>query len=123
MRALWVSFGFLGVELFAFGEGLFAEPGEAGDEGVERGKVRVGAAGVEQEARLEEALDGGLEGIVGVVGFGEEFVDGFLVLVVDGLVFCASKRRRKRLRAVLLVFKERPWGGGCWRTSTTRQAG
>src|SRR5688500_10080070 len=81
------SFASLGVELFAFGEGLFAEPGEAGDEGVERGKVRVGAAGVEQEARLEEALDGGLEGIVGVVGFGEEFVDGFLVLVVNGLVF------------------------------------
>src|SRR5881394_2924302 len=82
-----LSWGIFGMGLFAFGEGLFAEFDDGGDERVNIGEAADRAAGGSEKAVFEQALDRELKGFFGVAGFGGEVFNGFLVLGSDGLVF------------------------------------
>lgn len=65
--------------MFLFSEGLFAEAGEAEDEGADDVEAGVWVAGRGEETALDATLDGGLEDVFGTVGGGHEVIDGFLI--------------------------------------------
>lgn len=106
------SRGIFGVGLFAFGEGLFAEGDEGGDELVERVERRVIAG---EDAEFKRALGGLLEGSVTVWSF----VEG----VQCGLKFGLGLAAVFFLDETELVFLEPFADGGFADTNAERRFG
>ena len=71
------------MELFALGKGLFAEVGERGDHGLNFAEGMIAGGGA-HETIFQEAFKDALECFFGLLGFGDEVSQGFLVGVSSG---------------------------------------